>query len=170
MSYYWKLTYGPRDDLRELMIPPEPKNIQGKTPIDVVKQRWDSGQPIHTSTGSIPANQIKSFEQTDRPYSDHELLEAGARAFNEAIETDMGGVTTQSGVVVRYKGIAGKWVKQITTQNQWEKYYSKIESYHKLYDEGGMVTMAFKKAVHDIDVMLTPECTDKEVEMLTKDR
>lgn len=154
MSYYWKLTYGARDDLREIMIPPEPKNIQGLTPVDVVNQRWENGLPIKTSTSSIPASQIKGFEQTDKLYSNRALLEAGARAFKEPIVTDI--------------GIAAKWVKQITTNQQWEKYYSHIDSYHRLYNEGGMVTMAFKKATHDIDTMLTPVCTDKEIGMLTE--
>lgn len=168
MSYYWKLTYGPRDDLREIMIPPEPTNIQGLTPIDIVNQRWENGLPIKTLTSSIPANQIKGFEKSDRPYSDSKLLEAGARAFKEAIETDMGTVMSMNGVTVPYKGIAAKWVKQITTAQKWEKYYVAFDSYRKLYEESGMVTMAFKKATHDIDVMLTPECTQQEVDLLTK--
>jgi hypothetical protein len=170
MAYYWKLTYGSYDDLKTIFIPPEPKNMEGLTPIQVVQRRWDSGQPIHTSNGSIAASMVREFVPTDKPYSDQALLEAGAKAFKEAIVTDMGSIKTRSGVEVKYEGIAGKWVKQVTTQQQWERYYSRIDSYHKLYNESGMVTMAFRKATHDIDVMLTPECTDKEVELLTKDR
>lgn len=167
MAYYWKLVYGAYDDLKTIMVPPEPKNAQGLTPIQVVKKRWENNQPVHTSQASISPHEIREFSPTDTLYTDQVLLEAGARAFREPLQTNMGSVRTMHNATVQYKGVASKWVKQITTKDKWERYYSRIDSYHKLYDDG-MVTMAFRKAVHDIDPMITPECSENEVYMLTK--
>lgn len=185
MSYYWKLVYGSWKDLKEILIPPEPKNLQGQSPIDVVKQRWDGGQPIHTSNGSVAASDVRSFDPTNKVYGSQALLEAGARAFKEPIYTDMGSTTylskgngskrffgdklTEDRVIeVKYTGVLHKWVKQIVTQSEWDKWYSQHHSYRKLSTDGGMVTVAFVKASHDINPVITPECTDKEVEMLNK--
>lgn len=146
MEFYWKLEYGDYRDPKSVMIPP------GK--VQVVQKRWDNGDPIHLNTGSIPANQIRSFEITNRPVTEQPLIEGAAQAFKEPILTK--------------NGIACKWVKKDVTQDQWNRYFSSIPGYKRLFDDSTMVTVAFIKAIHDIDVNKTPYCTPEEVKYLTK--
>src|ERR1035438_4291585 len=112
MEYYWELL---QFDGTRVMIPP--------SAVELVKRRWDSGQPIHMNTGSIPANQIKSFTQTNEPFGQAKLLEDVAQAFKEPMETLDG-------------SIESRWVKKNVTQAKWDKHYSHI-GYKRLGDSNG---------------------------------
>lgn len=146
MEFYWELKYGDYKDLRSVMIPP--------ASVVTVKKRWDSQEPIHLSSGSIPANQIRSFEITDRPFNPVPMIEEVSQVFKEPMYNDDGEVRA-------------RWVKQIVTKNKWDKHYSSIPSYKLLDDNGNMATIAFVKAIHDINPAVTPYCTGDEVKRLT---
>lgn len=123
MDRLWELEL--RDGTR-LDIPPEL--------VEVIKKRWDSGQPIHTrSRGSIPASSIYALRPTARLVSDPKLLEDAARAFREPIYTE--------------DGVVAKWVKKDVTITMWEKHYSKL-GYRKLAEDAGIVTMAWRLPAH----------------------
>lgn len=164
MEFYWELKYGTRDELRTIDIPPDK--------VAEVQRKWDNGQPIHTSRGSIPPSQIKEFSPTERPYGNQALLEAGARAFHEPIYKTLPqtqNFETQAGqlIEISYEVVEAKWVKQVTTMDKWGRYYSAIPAYHLLEEANGMATMAFRLGTHDIDPTKTPECTVDEVKKLT---
>jgi hypothetical protein len=152
MNYYWILSYGMRDDLEHIYIPPNA--------VDEVKRKWDAGEPIHTTRGSVPARDIRSFEPSDKPYGDQKLLQAAAKAFNEPV------VNTVEDRGITYESVEAEWVKQVVTQRKWDKYYSGIPSYHKLADEGAYVVMAFRLPVHQVDERRTPKCSEQEVKSL----
>lgn len=146
MEFYWKLEYGDYKDLKSIMIPP--------ASVEAVKRRWEQGQPINLSQGSIPPSQIRSFEMSDKPFSSQPMLTAGAaQAFHEPIITA--------------DGVEARWVKKSVTKNSWEKRYSQINGYKLLGDDGNMAVVAFKLATHDVNPGVTPYCTEAEIKMLT---
>lgn len=149
MNYYWELRYGDWKDLKRIIIPP--------SAVDTVKRRWDNGEPIHTTTGSIPANQIKEFEITDKLFNPQPLIEDVARVFNEPVLTEDGSVVA-------------RWVKRPVTRQKWEKYYSISQGYRYLDDQNGMVMMAFSLPVHQIDLHNTTYCSQEELIRLTNKR
>lgn len=143
MEYYWKLT---QYDGTEVDLPP--------AIVPIIKRRMTSGEPINLKTATIPVNQIKSFRISERPFLDTPLLEEAAGVFGEPLE--------QNGdMVVR-------WVKKMVPQDKWNKYYSPNVAYRKLGEENSMVIVAFRLPVHQINQMLTPYCTDAEVNKLNK--
>lgn len=141
--FYWELI---QHDGTRLEIPPNG--------VDVIKRRMEQGQVIHTAhSGSIPANQIKTFRPTEKPFTDMALLESASQAFNEPVYTE--------------DGILARWVKKQVPQSKWDKYYAPT-GYRKLHDMNGMVTVAFRLPVHQINQLVTPYCSSDEVKMLTK--
>lgn len=146
-TFYWELRYGDFKNPTTVMIPP--------AAVEVIKRRWEADQPIHLSTGSVPANQIRSFEMTDKPMATQHVLEDVAQAFKEPMYTEDGAIIT-------------RWVKQTVTHAKWDKHYSAIHSYRLLGESGAMAIIAFRKATHEIDQSVTPYCTDEEVNRLTK--
>src|ERR1700689_5363469 len=105
--FYWKIT---EYDGTETQIPP--------MAVEIVKQKLDAKQPIHTTNGTILAAQVKSFRPTERPYvsptSANEaraITEGAAQAFNEELLLANGAIACQ-------------WVKKEVPQIQWEKFYS----------------------------------------------
>lgn len=142
MEFYWELV---QFDGTRIEVPP--------AAVEVIKRRWDAGQPIHTARqGSIPHNQIKHFRPTDKVFTAQPLLEAAAQAFNEP--------------VVESEAIMCRWVKKRVTQQNWGRYYSH-HPYKKLGEEGGMVLVGFRLPIHQINAVNTPYCTDDEVRELT---
>lgn len=147
-KYYWELRYGKfPEPVKSLMIPP--------ASAENVKKRWDNGQPIHTSNGSVQASEIKSFEPTDKLFTTHPLLEEVARAFNEPMINEDGEVKS-------------RWVKKNVTQDKWNRFFSVSPGYKLLGESFGMMTIAFRVPVHLIDVNKTTPCTLEEVNRLTK--
>lgn len=144
-EFYWELV---QHDGTRLEIPP------GKD-VETIKKRMQDGQPINTRSMVVPVNQIKFFRMTDRPFSTQPLLDAAAQAFNEPVLNDDG-------------SIAVKWVKLHATQSKWEKFYAPSPGYKQLPSENGMAVVAFKKPIHEIDVSITPYCSDEEVLLLIK--
>ena len=139
MEFFWEIV---EHDGTITKIPPDK--------VEVVQRRWDNKEPIHATTRSIPASQIKKFRITGEPYSSQPLLEEAARAFNEPIETE--------------DGIQVKWVKKFVPQQ------SKLlatPSYRSLGQENGMTVVAFRLPVHLIDLNKVTVCTDDEVNSLT---
>lgn len=150
-QYYWELV---QFDGTVTPIPP--------TAVKMVKRRWDNGDPIHTSAGSVPASTIKSFRQTDKLFNSQPLIEDVARAFNEPIiEKRVGANGIEEEVVIV------RWVKKNVTQDRYNRYYSNIPGYKSLGEENGMVVMAFRQPIHQINHELQQECTESEVEKLT---
>lgn len=129
------------------MIPPDK--------VQVVKKRWDNGDPIHLTTGSIPADRIKSFRISGTPFTATPLLEAAAQAFNEPILNEDGSIVC-------------RWVKRNIPSDKWNRHFSSIPAYKRLGDSGGMVVMAYKLPIHEVDVHTTSYCTDDEVVRLTR--
>lgn len=141
-EYYWELV---QHDGTMLEIPPDK--------VDIIKRRMEQGQPINTTSMVIPVNQVKYFRRTSKPYNPQKLIEDVAQAFNEPVLSEDG-------------TIQAKWVKKEVTQAEYLKYYT--HGYRKLSEDGGMVTIAFRLAIHDIDVNKTPYLTDEEVKYLTE--
>lgn len=142
MNYYWEIV---QFDGTLTEIPPNA--------VEVVKRRWDNNQPIHTTTQTIPANQIKSFHQTTKPFGQN-LLETAAQAFKEPIYTEDG-------------AIQAKWVKKTVPQKVFQKLYYATPAYKTLQSESGQVTVAFLVAVHDIDTSKVQYCSEEEIRQLT---
>lgn len=141
---YWELVT--KDGETRIEIPP--------ASVDIVKKRWNAGEPIHTKNyGSIAANTIKYFRPTTKVYGQLPLLEAASQAFGEPIYNDDG-------------SIISRWVTSEVTNMEYAKLYSHVPAYRKLRSDGGLVTVAFLKPVHAIDVNKTPYCTEEEEKML----
>jgi hypothetical protein len=144
MDFYWELI---QKDGTIIEIPPDA--------VDVVKRRWEQGLPIHTKhQGSIPPSQISAFRPTEKPATSQPLLEEVAQAFNEPVINDD-------------ESIAVKWVKKRVTQNKWDKYYGPT-GYKKLGDENGMVTVAFRLPIHQVDPQLLQYCDESEIRQLER--
>lgn len=139
-EYFWEIT---QFDGTVTQIPPNA--------VEVVKRRMANNEPINTTNMVIPANQIRSFRQTDKQYSTTPLLEAASQAFNEPMLSD-------GGVVVR-------WVKRCVTNDNYNKHYSKIPAYRRINELNGMTVVAFKLPVHLISSELA-YCTDEEINKL----
>lgn len=149
MKFYWELVQF--DDTVSL-IPPDS--------VEVVKRRWADGQPIHLETMSIPANQIKKFTISEKPYSNQKLLEGVAQAFDEPIldkrETAWG-YTDET--------IRCRWVKKTVTNDKWIRFYSNIPGYKFLREDMGMTVVGFKLPVHMRSAV--DNCSEDEVKILT---
>lgn len=142
-DFYWELV---QHDGTRLEVPP--------THVDEIKKRMDSGSIIHTNSMSIPINQIKYLRQTERLYNPRPMLEAAAQAFKEPLYAENG-------------SIKARWVKKDVPQRVYNKKYDAIPAYRKLGSGSGMVTVAFKLPIHQIDHNILQECTDEEVKSLT---
>lgn len=145
-EFYWELKYGDFKEPRSVMIAPDT--------VAALQRRWDNGQNIHLKTGTVPANQIRSFEITDKPFGEQRLIESAAQAFKEPI--------------FHGDAIEVKWVKQIVTRDKHARHYSQIPGYRYLGEDNGMAVIAFRKATHEIDPSVTPYCTEDEINTLTR--
>jgi hypothetical protein len=143
MDFYWELE---QFDGTTTEIPPQV--------VDTVKRRLNDKDMINLKTMSIPANQVKSFKQTSKRYTDQLLIEDVARAFDEPILNADGSIVC-------------KWVKKNVTQNEYNKFYSQ-SGYKKIGTDGSMVTVAFRLPVHSVDLNVLEYCTDDEVQQLGK--
>jgi hypothetical protein len=143
MDFYWKITE--RDNTVTYIRPSD---------VATVKRRMDNGQPIHTTNRSIPASQIASFTKSDKPTDQQLLLEGAARAFNEPLLED--------GAVVC------KWVCKPVTQQEFNRSYAQFPAYHFLSEMDGMVDVAFRVPVHQIDYHKVRECNVDEIARLTR--
>lgn len=157
LEFYYELKYGAWNDLKSVYVAP--------ASVGVVQKRWDNGDPIHIpGRGSIPANQIRSFEVTGKVYGGtQKLLEDAAQAFGEPlyVEVDLGKGRTET-------QIQAKWVKKAVTTDQWQRHFSSIPGYNLLREESGMTLIAFRLPVHAIDSSRVQECTIDEVKQLTR--
>lgn len=149
---YWRLT---KRDGSFIDIPPIPvEGNPGVTIVDLVKRRWDNRLPIHTQLGSVPVSEIKSFEPSDRPYSDTPLLEAASRAFNEPLYNEDG-------------SIQAKWVKKQIPMAMYNKHYSHISAYKQLSSDGTWVTIAFRVPTHAVPDNVE-YCTNDDIKSIDK--
>lgn len=108
---------------------------------------------IRTATRTINVKDVKSFDQSDIPYSDQKLLESASRAFNSELYTEIDGETF----------IQAKWVKKFVPNKQWENYYKKHPHYHFLEESDQGVMVAFIVPTHQIDHQRVTELTAWEV-------
>lgn len=143
VKYYWEIV---EFDGTVTQIPPEAH--------DVIQRRWDNNQAIHTTNHSIPANQIKKFRITDKPYGEQPLLEAAAQAFRQPVYHE--------------DAVVARWVKRSVPQQMYNRRYAGIPAYRSLGENNGMIMMAFRVPVHLIDVAQQTECTEDEVHKLDK--
>ncbi len=141
-EYYWALTQW---DGTVTQIPP--------SAVDQVQRRWDQGMPIHTSNGSISSKDIKSFAPSES-FTNQRLIEGAAKAFNAPIITDL--------------GVKARWIKKTIPEKIYHKYYAGIPAYHRLDSNSSEITIAFRLPIHAINSQNTQECTQKEIDMLTK--
>jgi hypothetical protein len=143
MENYWEIVV--RDGSTVEIVP---------SAVGVIRKRWDEGKPIHLPNQTIPAHQIVDFRETAKPYG-QPLLEAAAQAFNEPMENPDGST------IVR-------WVKKPVTQRDYTKMYSAIPAYRSLGEDRGMVLVAFRLPIHEIDIQKVSYCTDEEIARLEK--
>lgn len=146
MDFYWQLT---QKDGTTILIPPEA--------VERVQHWMSAKEPILLKSAVIPYSEVKGFEATSKAYSNVPLLEEAAAAFKEPIFTEDG-------------SMQARWVKKAVTQREYQNYFSKIPSYHKLDEDGARVWVAFLIAVHDIDHTRVDNCTDAESERLDATR
>jgi hypothetical protein len=139
---YWELI--DREGNR-LEIPPEA--------VEIVKKRWNNGDPVHTSEGSMSAKDIRYFRPTSKRYGAQPLLEAAAQAFGEPVINEDGST-------------AVKWVKKDVPHREFARYYSNIPAYRKIASDGSMVTVAFRLPVHEINPELVEYCNQDDLQYL----
>lgn len=142
MNFYWELV---QFDGTTLDVPPDL--------VDTVKKRMEQKLIINTTSMSIPSNQIKYFRKTSKPFHAQPVIEAVAQAFKEPLLNEDG-------------SIQAKWVKKLITQREYAKLGS--QGYKRLPDEEGMVVVAFRQPIHQIDVEKTSEITEDEIRQATQ--
>lgn len=142
-DFYWELIL--HDGTRH-EIPPDK--------VEVVKRRMNNREAINLSTAMIPFAQIQTFRLTDKPYSVQPLIDAVAQAFNDPQIADDGAIKAQ-------------WVKKKVTNDKWNRYYGANPAYRKLGDEAGMVVIAFRLPIHQIDITQVAYCDVEEVRRLS---
>lgn len=143
MDYYWEIVKRGGETIE--VVP---------SAVEVIRKRWDDGEPIHFKDMTIPAHQIVDFRKTSKPYG-QPLIEAAAQAFSEPMITPDG-------------GIRSRWVKKEVTHREYEKEFAGIPSYRKLGNDGGLVQVAFRLPIHEIDTARLDYCSDTEIEHLEK--
>ena len=141
-NHYWELK---TKDGASIQIPP--------SAVDIVKRRWDAGQPIHTTALTVSPRDIVSFEKSTKIWSEVPLVEAAAQAFHEPIVSE--------------NGIVARWVKKDVTQGEFNQFYSKNPAYRKLKNDAGLVVVAFKLPVHLCDESKVQYCTNDDIMSLT---
>ena len=142
MSMYWELVL---KDGTKYSIPPDS--------VELVNRKMKEHDAIELSTATVPYSEIQAFRITERKYTDKKLIEAAARAFNEPVLTEDGSVVS-------------RWVKRTVTQDKWQKYYAPT-GYRHLREEAGMVVIAYKLPIHQMNMEISTECTEEEVWRLT---
>lgn len=140
-EFYWKIV---EFDGTETLIPP--------VAVEVVKRRWDNKEPIHTTNSSIPANQIKKFEPTDKIYGQQRMVEAQAQAFREPMLVN--------------GNIQAKWVKRSVPQQLYRRRYEGIPGYRSIGSFNGLITIAWKQPIHTINHETMEELTNEELKQL----
>lgn len=108
---------------------------------------------IRTKTRTINVKDIKSFDESDIPYSDQKLLEDASRAFNSVLISK----------IDNEELIQAKWVKKTIPNKRWEAYYVRQPSYKFLYENESGVTMAFVIPTHAINPNRVTEMTTQEL-------
>lgn len=139
-EFYWELV---QFDGTTLDVPPDL--------VAQVKSRMEQKLVINTSSMVIPANQVKYFRKTSKPFNPQPLLEDVSRAFKTPLLNEDG-------------SIQYKWIKRLLTSREWAKLGS--PAYRRLPDENGMVVVAFKQPTHQIDLQKTIELTEDEISKL----
>lgn len=117
--------------------------------VEIVKKMITDKQPIKTRTAVIPANQVKSFRQTDKPYRGKLITETVSQIFNTP-EYDEAG------------GILSRWVKKPVTRDKWDKYYAPL-GYKRLGEESGMTMIAFLLPIHLVNPENVEYLTTEEI-------
>lgn len=151
MQYFWEIVK--RDGSTVEVVP---------SAVEVVRRRWDAGEPIHFPDMTIPAHQIVDFRRTSKPYGTP-LLDAAAQAFKEPKYFD---VKTSLGYTEEV--LEARWVKKPVTNREYHKTYKHIPGYRRIDDEPGMTVIAFKLPVHEIELQKVNYCTDDEIKVLQR--
>lgn len=125
-SFYWELTLF---DGSTIDIPPEA--------VPTVKAKWKNGEPIDTDVMMVPANQIKSFRQTSKPYGQQALSDGAARAFNTPVLSEDGSIVMQ-------------YVSKLVSPAEWNK-LAGIPAYANLGTENGLIKAGFWLPVNQVD-------------------
>lgn len=142
MEYYWEIVL--KDGTTVDVVP---------SAVATVRSRWDEKKPIHFEHFSVNPYDIDDFRETSKPHG-QPLIEAAAQAFNEEM------VNPDGSVVVR-------WVKKHVTTAEANRLLQ-IPSYRKIQDDRGMVVVAFRVPVHEIDTQKVSYCTAEEEAQLTR--
>ncbi len=144
MEFYWELI---TRDGAKYDIPPDK--------VAIINRRMAAHDPINLTTATIPFAQVDTFRITEKPYNTQPLLDAASQAFNsEQLNGD--------------GSIVSAWVKKKVTNDKWNRYYGANPAYRKIGDEGGMVLVAFRLPIHEIDVNLVSYLTADEEVRLTR--
>lgn len=118
----------------------------------IVKRRWDAKEPIHFTNESINYYEIERFNKTGKTPTTVPLLAQAARAFDEPMFHD--------------EAVKWEWVKMPVSQRDYSKRYSLSPGYKRLDAENGMVVVAFKQPIHQIDPYKTQICSQEEITRL----
>ena len=109
---------------------------------------------IRTKNRTINVKDVKSFDESEIPYSDQKLLEQAAQAFKKPITRTVDGE----------EFVLARWVKKIVPQKSWEKVYRTNPSYRLLEESDSGYTLAFVIPVHLIDTTRMTELTKEELQ------
>lgn len=139
-EFYWNLVL---KDGSTIQIPP--------SLVAVIKRRIANREAINMRSRMVLYAEIERFEQTSRLFTARPLLEEVAQVFSEPMLTEDGDIQT-------------RWVKKQVTPGEYAKKYT--HGYKRLPDEDGMVVVAFRKAIHDVDITTTPYLTETEVRQI----
>lgn len=142
-EYYWELIL--KDNSR-YEVPP--------TALELVQRKMKAHDAISLRTATVPYSEIQVFRQTDKVFNSQPLLEDVARAFDEPL------------IDSETSAVRSRWVKKKVTKRKWDSFYSSSPGYRHLDNDDGMVTVAFKLPVHQIDVNTTPYLSVDELDKL----
>lgn len=149
MTFYWELIE--KDGTRHDIAPDD---------VPKINKLMGNHDPVPLKAGTIPFSEIKHFRASNKSYGQQPLLEAVAQAFREPIYQE----AKEKGVI--YHSVACQWVKKPITAREYDSHYSKIPAYRNLGTDNGMVMVAFKVPIHEVDTVKTTPCTTVEEEKL----
>lgn len=125
-----------------------------------VKRQMREERHVITKDWTRSVSDIKSFDSTSEPVrelkalSSGNLLEEAARAFKEPLYNEDGSIVV-------------KWVSKPVTKREYNTHYSKLPGYRFVKESGGMIIVAFRMAVHEIDESRLTPLTDYEIAKMT---
>lgn len=108
---------------------------------------------IRTTTRTINVKDVKSFDESDIPYSDQKLLESSSRAFNSELYSN----------VNDEEMVQAKWVKKPVSHKKYESFYKYNSAYKHIDENDKNIIVAFLVPTHLINSKRVTELTPYEI-------